>query len=136
MYQVIHRPAQRMERSLPYGSPTGWSSSFSMFNHTSSLRGFSSATPVIIPTLFSLACLPYILLKRLLYVHLVTIRRTCTKDTGHSLIVHPYSNSVRRLISRKLFLTLINMGADPIINSANQWHGCHHSNQGGKIQCQ
>ena len=136
MYQVTHRPARRMEGRLPHGSPTGWSSSFSMFDHISSLRGYSSATPVIIPTLFSLACLSYILFKRLLYVHLVTIRRTYTKDTGHSQRAHPHSNSELRLISRKLFLTLINMGADPIINSANQWHGCHHSNQGGKIQCQ
>jgi hypothetical protein len=33
-------------------------------------------------------------------------------------------------------LTLINLGAGPIVMSAKRWHGCHHSNQGGKIQCQ
>lgn len=136
MYQIIYKPTQRMERRLPHGPPTGWFRSLSSFVHTYLLGGFSFAVSAINPVLLSFVYLIYCQLKRMIYIHLVTVCPTCTEASRYTQMIHFDRNVVGRSTSQSLFITLINMGADPIINSVNRWHGCHHSNQGGKIQCQ
>ena len=93
MYQLMDRPAKRMERSLPAGDSIKLSSNF-LLNYLSFLKNT-----------------------------LAKISRVC------------FEIKVQEAF-RYYFLTLINLGADPILMSAKRWHGCHHSNQGGKIQCQ
>jgi len=136
MYQVTHRPARRMEGRLPHGIPTGWPGSLSTVVHIFLAHGYSRTALAVSPGLLLLVRLSNRLIMRLFYIQFVSFRLKCTKNSRHAQGVHSDSNIECRLISKKRLLTLINMGADPIINSVNRWHGCHHSNQGGKIQCQ
>ena len=93
MYQLIDRPAKRMEWSLPAGNPIELSCNF-LLNYLSFLK--------------------------------YTLAKTCRV----CFVITP------KEAFSYYFLTLINLGAGPIVMSVKRWHGCHHSNQGGKIQCQ
>ena len=139
MDSIIDRAALRMERRLPSGTPTGWlvylfipavctvdmlwSRRHKATFHCTTLLKFSSALSVskssstlpVLIVLFSRMGAPFL-----------DSMRVALGELVHTL----------RCLVTLLYLTLSKMGADPIVNSVYRWHGCHHSNQGGKIQCQ
>ena len=135
MYHLKHRPAKRMEKRLPSGTTTGsiligslYSSNISRYEGTYFsafivLLGVASSlwrvfTKYFLPSLFMPSQIT-------LFAIQPEIRR---------LWIQLCSVPLTRFMNQ--FLTLINMGADPILMSVKRWHGSHHSNQGGKIQCQ
>jgi hypothetical protein len=135
MYHLNHRPAKRMEGRLPSGTTTGSILIGSLYSsNISRYEGmYFSAFIVLLGVasslwrVFTKYFLPYRFMpgQITLFAMQPEIRR---------LWIQLYSVPLTRFMNQ--FLTLINMGADPILMSVKRWHGSHHSNQGGKIQCQ
>ena len=139
MYQLMNRPAKRLERSLPAGNLSSLSFIMASENHVV-VPGYHK---VVLST-FGCALLPYCIIEILKnLVRNSVIRFHYQQNNILSELTNSYirsTNLIKGFIIqgsfRLYFLTLINLGADPILMSAKRWHGCHHSNQGGKIQCQ
>ena len=135
MHHLIHRPAKRMERRLPFGTTTGSIPVGSIF--TSNTLGHGGAhLSTFIVLLGAKVCSWRAIMRYLLPYHFVSSKRSYFggQTVFQWLWINLSSVHLTRHVNQ--FLTLIYMGADPIIISAKRWHGCHHSNQGGKIQCQ
>ena len=139
MYQLIDRPAKRMERSLPAGNLSSLSFILASENHV-----MVSHYHNVIPSIFGCVLLPYYIiriLKNLVRNSVIRFhyqQNNILRELTNSYIRSTYliKGFIIQGSFRLYFLTLINLGADPILMSAKRWHGCHHSNQGGKIQCQ
>ena len=112
MYQVVYIPALRMERSLPFGTPTlpwdYWISASVLNVHVTS----TAHSKTFLGKLF-----------------LWRIRNFVLRLLPETVILSSQ-------VLRELILPQPNMGADPIITSATVQHGCCQSNHGGNIQCQ
>jgi hypothetical protein len=135
MNHLIHRPAKRMERRLPSGITTGSIAGGSIFT-SNTLRHGGAHSATFIVLLGATVCSWRVIMRYFLPRHFIPSKRSyLARQAGFQrLTINLFSVHLTRRVNQ--FLTLIHMGADPIIISAKRWHGCHHSNQGGKIQCQ
>jgi len=131
MYHLKYRPAKRMERRLPSGTTTGSIPIGSLF-----LRHEGAHLLTFIVLLGATANSLLVSMKYLLPCHL---KPSKISDFARQAISQWSWNNLSRVRLKRYknqFLTLNNMGTDPILKSVKRWHGSHHSNQGGNIQCQ
>ena len=135
MYHLKHRPAKRMERRLPMGTTTGSIHIGSLFT-SNILRYEGTHLSVFFILLGIAASLWRVFMKHFLPSRFMPGQITLIARQSDGQRVSSNLSSVHLTRYMNQFLTLIKLGADPILMSAKRWHGSHHSNQGGNIQCQ
>ena len=135
MYHLKNRPAKRMERRLPSGTTAGSIPIGSLFS-SNILRYEGTHLSAFIVLLGIAASLWGVFTKYFLPYSFMPsqITRFTMQPDFQRLWIQLCSVHLTRHMNQ--FLTLINMGTDPILMSVKRWHGSHHSNQGGNIQCQ